>query len=425
MMKRGNMRKVVALVSLTVALAVALSACKRKPGDLEVWRPTVAQNGQEKLTEWVGSADELIETRVRCAEILIEDDCAYSVKLGLDNATPEDRATIVAALVPAVHKMYAANDATVENYQKGKSKTVRGKDGAYQLYGHATGELRTALETDLLDWIGGGEFHVRDQMGNIKIGQIAEAIGPKAAEKLLAHLDDPLNPQARIARILRTSPSADVRRKTATALKLAALAALAKTDTPPGERIDKDLMTAILEENDDAIVPLFVRVVPDESMDPTLRTNAIDRIAKIKGPAGIKIFANWIEKYPGDLRWLAVQAAAESGGKMVLPRILKALPASGKYGGGQSDGFKREAGRFCMVEVKEEMKDSEPVFLHALKKGTPPAKAVALRCLQEVGTKKSLPSVRGLLRDKTSIPAWGDEKTLGALAKVTLEKLEK
>ncbi len=78
-----------------------------------------------------------------------------------------------------------------------------------------------------------------------------------------------------------------------------------------------------------------------------------------------------------------------------------------------------------MVEVKEEMKDSEAVFLHALKKGTPPARAVALRCLQEVGTKKSLPTVRRLVKDKTPIPAWGDEKTLGALAKVTLEKLEK
>lgn len=419
------MQRPVTFLAIILVVGIALGACQRKPEELEVWRPSVAKNGQEKLTEWVGSDKELLETRIRAAEILIEEDCAYSVKLGLDNANEQDRQAIVKSLVPTLHAWYETKDGSVDNYQRGDSKQVNAKEGAYQLLAHASGADREVLEKDLLDWVGGGEFRIRDQMGNVKIEQIAEALGAKAHEQLLGHLENPENPQATLARILRKSKSAEVKKKTALALKTAALKALADKEKPADKRIDKDLETAILEEEHEAIVPLFVRIVPDETLDPTLRTNALDRIAKIKGKASMAIFLGWIEKKPGDLRWLAVQAAAESGGKASLARILKAFPAGGKYGGGEADGFSREAGRFCMVEVKEEMKDVEPILLTSLKSGTPPARAIALRCLQEVGTDKAKPAVEALLKDKTPIPAWGDKKTLGAIAQETFDKLNK
>ncbi len=419
------MQRVVAVLIFALALGVSLGACKRKPADLEVWRPRVAKNGQEKLTQWVGSDSELLETRIRAAEILIEEDCAYSVKLGLDNANETDRAAIVKALVPIIHGWYEKDDATVDDYQRGSSKQVDAKEGAYQLLAHASGADRDLLEKDLVDWVGGGEFRIRDQMGNVKIEQIAEALGAPAHEALLKHLEDPENPQAALARILRKSKDPEIKRKTALALKTAALKALSNTEVEPEKRLDKDLETAILEEEHEAIVPLFIRVVPDETLDPTLRTNAMDRISKIKGKAALPIFLGWIEKRPGDLRWLAVQGAAESGGKAALAPILNAFPAGGEYGGGEKDGFSREAGRFCMVEVKEEMKDVEPILLTTLKSGTPPAKAVALRCLQEVGSAKAIPAVEALGDDKTSIPAWDGAKTVGELATQTLEKLKK
>ena len=419
------MQRVAAILIMSLALGLTLGACKRKPADLEVWRPRVAKNGQAKLAEWVGSDSELLETRIRAAEILIEEDCAYSVKLGLDNANEQDRQAIVKALVPTLHSWYEANDATVDNYQRGTTTQVNAKEGAYQLLGHASGADREVLEKDLIDWVGGGEFRIRDQMGNVKMEQIAEALGPRAHEQLLKHLENPENPQASLARILRKSKDAEVRRKTAVALKTAALTALSDEEKPADQRIDTDLETAILEEDDEAIIPLFVRVVPDATLDPTLRTNAMDRITKIKGKAALPIFLGWIEKRPGDLRWLAVQAAAEAGGKAALAPILNAFPATGEYGGGEADGFSREAGRFCMVEVKEEMKDVEPILLTTLKSGSPPAKAVALRCLQEVGSAKAIPAVEALVPDKTPIPAWEDAKTLGDLATQTLEKLRK
>lgn len=415
MKARGRRR--IGVVFLALGLLGVLGGCKRKPEELEVWRPSQTRNGQDKLTEWVGSSSELMETRVRAAELLIEEDLPYAVPKGLQGATPEDRKAIVEALAQKMGQGCKANDATVENYQANKSLQVRAKEGAFQLYPLAEGSAKQTLEACLLDWLGGGEYHIRDQMGQAKMGQIAELLGPPAAPALIKALEaDERNPQSEIARILRNMKDPKVNKEAAQAL-----AKLGKAKLP---KIDEDLKVALLECEDEAIVDFLAELVPNAQVDGDLRTTAVDRIQKIKGKAALPVFLRWVKEQPGDLRWMAAQSIAETQGKEGMAPLLNALPDDGKYGTDDPGAFAREAERFCKVEVKEgEVKVTEDFFLAQLGRGSVAARALSIQCLQEVGTSKSRPALEALLEDKTPLDGWGDVKLLGELAKKVLEKL--
>jgi HEAT repeat protein len=412
------------LLLSALLLATSSAACKRKPQDLDVWKPSVAKNGQEKLVEWIHSPDELFETRVRATEILLEENLAYAANQALEKASPEDRTRIIDALAPTVDQWCKANDASLENYNANTAKQPTGKDAAFQLYPFAQGDAKAKFKDCILSWIDNGDYHVRDQMGNAKILQMAEALGPDATPALLKALKaDPRNKPGDIARHLYAIKDPNTDKLTAEALVEIARARL--PNIPP------DIANALLETNHDAVVPFFTEIVPNEAVDGAFRTTAVDRIKIIKGKAALPIFLEWVEKHPGNLRWLAAQAIAESQGKAGLAPLMSKLPDNDKYGDGDPEGFKIEAQRFCLVEIKGDPNDKEnppmegarPIFLSQLKRGSAPARALALRCLQEVGTPDDKPAIEPLLDSKEPIPAWGDTKTLGDLAKETLSKL--
>jgi hypothetical protein len=409
------------LLIAALIISIAIGACQRKPEDLEVWRPSAAKNGLEKLNEWISSPEELMPTRIRATEILLEEEFAYSVDLALDECTPADRETILAATVPLVTKWYETQDATIDTYQNNTSKQVLGKDGAFFLLKHVTKEdQKVGLEKLLIDWIG-GEYHVRNQMGKIKLNQLADLLGVKVAEPLLSALKDKKNSQRELAKMLREMKDPKINKRVATTLVEMSQALL------PDVHKDVDLQNAMMEETNEAVVPFFVKVVPDEAVDPEYRSVAIERIREIKGPASMGIYLKWVKTGSELLRWVSIQAIAESNGKAGLGPIFANLPLKGPYGGEDDpEGFKGEAERFCTEEVKKLMKNTEPVFINQLSKDKWPSKAISLCCLQFVGTNKARPAVKKLLKDKTPVPNWGEDvKTIGQLAKATLDKLPK
>lgn len=405
------------LLATCAALAFAATACKRKPEDLEVWRPSKASNGEEKLMEWIASPDEPLPVRVRAAEILLEEDLPYDVAKALEQATPADQRALIDALAPKLLADYNTRDATVEAYQSNASKQVRAKEGIFQLYRFAAGSPhQAALEDALVDWLT-GDFFIRDQMGAIKMNQIAELLGPRAAAPLLAALEKPENNQKFIADILRKINDPKVQEQTAQTLL--------KLGTQQLPKLDKDLEVAVLEEPHKAITPLLVKLVDDANIDDQLRTAAHARIGQINGREALPIYIKWVKSGPDILRWVSIQSIGETQGKPGVMAILGALPETGDYGGGEPNGFSTDAGRFCMVEVKEMKTDLQDAFLGALKTGSTPAKALALRCLQEIGKPAARPAVEPLLTDKTPLPAWEGAADLGALAQQTLDKLPK
>ncbi len=415
---------------LLLALVISLPSCKRKPEDLEVWRPSVAKNGKPKLTEWVGSSEELMETRIRAAEILLEEDEGLSVYLGLKEASEADRNTIMAALVAKLGTWCKAADATISNYEQRKSKQVMGKEGSFHLYKFGDDSQRQVMEGCLVDWVNGGDFQIRDQMGAVKVLEIFELVGAKGAPGIFKAMENKLNSRAGLARELRKLKDPKIDKKLAEFLLEQAKAKKPEELNPNG-----DIETALLETDHDAVVPFLVGIVTNDKVDGTLRTTAVERIKEIKGKTALSIFLKWVKEQPDLLRWLAMQAIAEVTGKGGLTPMLNAMPNKNDYGGGDPKGFQQDAERFCVVEVRGDkgkdaknkgMKDTESIFINQIKRGkTPQAKALSLQCLQHVGTQKARAPVEALAKDKTELQAWGDLKTLGALAQETLTKLPK
>lgn len=409
------------LVILLIALNLfAVAACSRAPEDLEIWRPSKAGNGLEKLSLWIASPDEPLPVRVRACEILFEENYAYAVGSALDKASPEDRKAVVDGAAPRALEWYNTQDATVENAEAGRSQQILGKEAVYHLFRFAEGsQHKEALETALLDWLS-KDYFIRDQMGAAKLNQIAEAVGPKAADPLLDALAVKENNQAFIAEMLRKINDPAIARRRAETIGKMAEGQLPK--------LDQDVEVALLEETDKAIIPTLVKIVDDESADGTLRTNAHAMIGKLDERGALPVYINWVKKGPNLLRWISVQGIGELHGKPGVTAILKALPETADYAADdKTEGFSTDAGRFCMVEVVEMKTPLEDVFVAALKDGTTPARAVALRCLQEksVGTAAARPAVEALLKDKTELPAWKDTRTLGELAQATLDVLPK
>lgn len=408
-----------ALCGLLGVVLLTSVACQRKPEDLEVWRPSKASNGLKKLKEWIADSGEPMPVRIRASEILIEEDYAYAVDASLKLAPEPDRKAIAKGLAPTLLEWYKAGDATVENYQTRKSKQVPAKEGLFYIHPYIEdAAVKEQIEATLTDWLG-TDLHTRNQMGTIKANQIAELLGARASDPLLKALADPINNQAFLADILRKIKDPKVQAKTAETL-----AELGSKQLP---KLEKEVETAVLTEEHEAIVPLLVKMVNNEDLDGGLRGSAHDRIAKVQGAKSLATYLGWVQNGPPDLRWLSVQAIGENQGKIGLAPLLKALPADGKYGTGEPDDLQREATRFCSADVAEMKAKTEPIFVKALgdAKVSGPGKALALACLQAVGTKANAQAaVEALKDDKTELPAWGKLKTLGELANETLGKLK-
>lgn len=413
------------LLFVTTLALTALAGCKMKydPEDLEIWRPSAAKNGLEKLSEWIADPGQKMPTRIRAAEILIEEEYAYAVGQSLDKAPAADRVTIMNALMPTIKEWYAKDDASIDNYNTNDSKKILAKDAAYELMRHGSDEQKAAFRGFLLDWLQGGNILERDQMGKVQLGELIELFGAEAAPPLLKALEDPQFNKAQIVSFLEKIDDADVKRKTAQSLVTQA------NKTMP--KLSPNLRAALILVKHEALVPLFVRVVPNEALPAEFRSTALERIKEIKGPASTPIFLNWIKNEGELLRWVSIQAVAESRGKAGLGPIFANLPTDKPYGGDDPEGFKGDAERLCSEEVKKEMEGNkkektEPIFINQLKNGSWPAKAISLACLQFVGTAQARPAVKALLKSKTPVPAWGEDvKTLGNLAKITLDKLPK
>lgn len=411
------MSKTPLLIAVLIATTVSLvlPACSRSPEDLEVWRPSVAKNGLDKLTEWIGDSGEPMDVRVRAAEILFEEDYGYQVDSALAKATPADQVKIAKTLLPTVKGWYDTGDATIETYQDRKSKQFWAKEAAFRLQKYADDEDKEAYDEMLLDWIS-KDFLVRDQMGTVKFAQIAEDLGDKAAPSLLKALADPTNNQQALAAILRNVKDKKVPGKVSKIL-----ADMGKKQLP---KLDKDLEVAVFEDENPNIVDLMVAMVDDKALDANMRTTAHGRIGIILKRKSMPLYLKWVRESPGDLRWLSIQAIVENSGKAGIRPILMALPDDNKYGGDDAEaGFRREAERFCKVDIKELSANTEPVFVQALSKASVPGKALALHCLQVVGKKSSRAAVGALLKNKSPLIADGDTKTLGALAKETMDAL--
>ncbi len=410
---------------LLLLLAVSLAlGCERKPEDLEVWRN--AEGGFEKLSEWARSSEEPMPVRERAVQILVEEAQGNEVGEIVTTVDAETGAKLANAAFPSVKKMWDAQDFPTQKEieesggtaQVAGSVAVAAKDSAYFLQPVATGEAKAGYEAILAEWMSADQ-ELRTQLGDTTLGQIAPRAGEQGLEKMMEWLRKADKPSV-VASKIRQDADDEVKGAVATVL-----AERAAKEHP---EISNELEVAILETEHPNIVPYLEKAISDEAAPAKLVDSSMDVYIRIQGPKATPLFVELVTNRAGLMRWVAAQRIMELRGKAGVLVAANALPleASAYDGEEGDDGFKKELEVFCnfvSTEMKKQEVDSiDDVLGRALASDRWPTVAVGVQCAKATGSTALKPQLEAVT-DKTTLPKWGEKKTVADFAKEVAAEL--
>lgn len=417
------MQRTLLLPLLLIAVSLAFG-CERTPEDLEVWRD--AEGGYEKISDWAKSPEEPMPVRVRAVQILIEEAQPNEVGMILDEVEPATAEKMANEAKPTVESLWQKQDfPTQEEIEEGGgtmqvsgSVAVVGKDAAYFLQPYASGEAKEAYEAILTEWMSADQ-ELRNQLGATTLGQIAPRAGDEGLDAMMGWLKETDRP-ALVAAKIRENADDDVKAAVAKVISDRAMEA--------HPEISNELEVAILETEDPAIVPYLEKALRDKESPPALADAAMDTYIKVQGVKGTPLFAELVRDRQGLMRSVAAQRIVELRGKAGLLAAANALPLDAEgYSDEEDDGLGKMVEIFCnfmSTEMKKQDVESiDDVLGRALESDRWPTVAIGLQCARTVGAKSLKPKVEALTSNRTSLPKWGEDQTIGGLAKEVAAEL--
>lgn len=411
-------RTLILLLSTLVLAATFGSGCERTPEDVEKWRN--AQNGEEKMLEWLKSPQEPMPVRQKTIQVLIEEEAVNKVGMALDDIEEDaDRKALVEAAVPTVVALWEADDfpdITEENRKKGgislegPYKQVTAKDAAYFLHPHAEGENQKKLESIIAGWMA-EDWDVRNKQGSTDIGQLTERAGEQGMQGLIAWIKEGRNPQ---------TPADFVKKYGSDDAKKLAAETLAQLTDAALPDIPKPLRAAVLTFDHEALLPVLKKAAKDPKTEPGMIDGSMEAILRIQGPASTGFFTEVVKTQSGLLRLVAAQRLLESrlgdgfiNAAFALPIEMDTYP-TGKEA--EQGAFKKSTQILCNA-FKTELEDAEdasvedalPKIERVLNSDRWPAQVVGLQCVRVFKADKLADAVQALTRERQKIPAWGED----------------
>jgi hypothetical protein len=433
-------RRILLLLTGALVLGASLLGCERTPEDLEKWRN--AQGGMEKMVEWSTSSKEPKDVRVRAVEILIEEGSVTKLEDVFD-AVEEGpvRKEMMQAAVQKIEEMWNKQDLPQigEETQEeggrvkvGESKAVQAKDAAYFLVPYAEGPQKEKLQSILADWLS-KDWQLRDQLGRTTVSQIVPEAGAKGMKNAIRWIEKTDRPGKVVGGLLQNADDA-------IAQEIAeAVAARAEKEHPD---LSGEMMSAVMQVEDDAIVPYLQKAVTDPKSSPQMVDGAMERIKKIKGKVATGFFADLITNYDGKLRWAAVNDLIDLRGKAGIRSAAMSLPldkesyAIPEEGSFQDDvkwfarfvvGKMAEDGVNSISDQLNQMLTSERWPAEVLAMSTALRAATsdkdAEKQLLDPGRDTIVENIKGLTSSRESIPGWGSQMRVGELAHNVLDAM--
>jgi hypothetical protein len=433
-------RRILLLLTGALVLGASLLGCERTPEDLEKWRN--AQGGMEKMVEWSTSSKEPKDVRIRAVEILIEEGSVTKLEDVFDGVDEGPvRKEMMQAAVQKIEEMWNKQDLpqigeeTDEEggrVKVGESKAVQAKDAAYFLVSYAEGPQKEKLQAILADWLS-KDWQLRDQLGRTTVSQIVPEAGAKGMKNAIRWIEKTDRPGKVVGGLLQNADDA-------IAQEIAeAVAARAEKEHPD---LSGELMSAVMQVEDDAIVPYLQKAVTDPKSSPQMVDGAMERIKKIKGKVATGFFADLITNYDGKLRWAAVNDLIDLRGKAGIRSAAMSLPldkesyAIPEEGSFQDDvkwfarfvvGKMAEDGVNSISDQLNQMLTSERWPAEVLAMSTALRAATsdkdAEKQLLDPGRDKIVENIKGLTSSRESIPGWGSQMRVGELAHNVLDAM--
>lgn len=430
-MSKSSMIQRLLLLCTLITLCGSLSACERKPSDVDKWRK--AKGGMEKITGWVKDSKQPMPLRERAMVVLVEDD--QSIKLpGLLNKIKDEstRQTLADATVPTIMGMWEKQDMpkmTAELKEKGGqvnvkgSQSVRAKDAAYYLYPFISEANKAKFQGVFAAWLGEDQ-ELRKSMGRTTLAQLLPYAGAKGMESMMDYFDKSKDPGVVAVQIKQ---HADEKTKKAFNARIAKLA------DAKHPALGEQLMTLVLNTDDPVIVPYLKRAIEDDASSGALVDDAMTNLLRIEGPKASLFLQSLIDKKSGLKRWVAVTRMIELRGKDGVLQGANALPLElTTYNTSAAEGFYKESDIYCNFvkseyaeRVKKAKSDKKkkayasytPEIKKLLTSSRWPAQTLGLRCVSKHKLTALKPEVEALSDSKQVVPGWDKEMTVGALAK--------
>jgi hypothetical protein len=193
-----------------VYAALSLASCTLSERDIDAFQDTAT--GPDKLRAVLHDAAHPATLRARAALNLLDlarrnTDGRSLLFNELDGLDQKTRGAIVPGFKDGLKARMRTEPGHVPSAQ-----SVRAKDAGVELLAMLSGDERALLGRELLTWMG-EDFALRADSGRFHLEAVADAVGPRSAETLLASmaLDLPAAQVLRVARVLAQKAQGELR----------------------------------------------------------------------------------------------------------------------------------------------------------------------------------------------------------------------
>jgi len=431
-----------------VATALLLAGCERKPEDVETWRN--AERGMEKMREWATDPSEPMDVRVRAMQVIIEENNPTLIDPTLEEVEDEEaKSKLVDGAVETVLELWKKGEPpTIDKEAKEQGGRVKispgdpatvAKDSAYYLIPHANGSNEEKLRGILVEWLS-SSWRVRDEAGKTNLGQLLPRAGRKGLENALQWLEK-TDDVFKVASTLRKQATDEQKKEIATIIK--------KRAEEAHPDLSEGLLAAVVNTEHELIVSYLKKAVADPKSSPKMVDQCMETVKKIQGPKATEYFSKLIRENPGTLRWAAVNDLVKIRGKAGILTAAKSLPLDKEQYEKEAESGKTFAenarwfGRFTVGEmINSDVSSISTILIRALESEGWPVQVLGLATTSRAVTCATKPkecgegdqgkkqtqdllgedwgdvheAIENLSSSRETIPAWGEDKTVGELA---------
>ncbi len=433
-------------IALVGAMLLIPLGCKINVNDLEKWRN---RPGSEALfVEWMLDPEATPDVRSKAIEMLFEqynyEGADFLPRVADLPQGPRDRAIMDA--LPHIVSLYEGLEFTLGGDQTFSLEPVQVRDAVFLLLETTeTPETRTELMAIVLRWLSDNYRPCTLSAGRHSTASVLSRVGPGTSEQVEA--GEATGQGVVINAILSGTVEqvycqASFLSEITWLLEMAeAIAAAYTTRWRDSALTDLEsqlqMVLAMLQVPGSSNMKNWVfeehLANPESSLmreSPDAVAAFLDYVGPLATADDSRHFSRMIAERQGNVRWIAFEHMLRLGGADGLRDAMNAIPNAAVWGrwGGETreDGLARAATYICGRPTREVGDAARPVYEEFLDNENLVRRALAIRCLSEIGTASTLEALRPLARNNSVVPAWGpeEESTIGSLATNAIEAIE-
>jgi hypothetical protein len=442
---------------LGLCMAFSLVGCEATVEDIERWKGT--QRGPAKITAVVVDDRYPADLRGRAAVALIEINDVEHFQVACDRLEPQDRQTVVHAMVPLLAAMYASGSAAAPE-QGPTDAQVLAKDAMADIYQWASADDQAVLREHLIDWIT-SDFNAHFLPGRLNIEVIATKIGPAAAmgiamaltpenalvaepmTKLVRDLGDAESKQIASANLVKVASGLGDRIRGDMWKALSYVCGTPVVDfslqyaTPHQGNVDEQVNALICVVAGDVeecapgcggpgIVDRLFKIAEDEEQDERVRAAAYDALRKHATKSHLDRFLAMLDDREAVYKATGLEIAVHLAGAETIVPILEKIGESRERWPWKLRSSRTHGEEYGLCNMGlgqlEQTEGVRDVLIANLDHHNPFVKGGVVNMLGIVGTVEDVPRLNALTSDGGRLTGWEPDR-VGAQAREAIERI--